>query len=106
MMKKQFENLRDQGEHGLRRVCGKISPDRRATVVLVLLAAFAALNLWVTGKAIWSIGREDNPPRLITIPQIETPDFVPEQESVIPFEQSLNTENHDTTTVEQAQTGR
>lgn len=107
-MHKSFENIRDQAESGLRRICGKISPDRRATVVIALLVVFAALNLWMTGKAIWSIGREDGSPRRIGIPPPTIPDSAPQwwQDTENQLEQHLNSQDHDTTTIEQGETER
>jgi hypothetical protein len=99
-MKNTFETLRDRTEGGLRRACEKIAPGRRTAVVIGLLTAFAALNLWITGKAVRSIGREDARQVRASIPPIEIPDLVP-QETVNPFEQPLNTEKHDTTDIEQ-----
>ena len=67
---KQQLTLRERIETSLRGVCGRISPDRRAAVIVAMLVVFAALNIFVTGRAIWSIGRDDAPARQITLPDV------------------------------------
>jgi hypothetical protein len=106
---KPFESLRERIETGLRSVCGRVSPDRRPAVIVTALVVFAALNIWVTARAIWSIGRGDVPHHRIEIPPMEIPDFAPEEGYAPPLrqdtedqlEQHLNSENHDTATIEQ-----
>jgi hypothetical protein len=108
---KPLETLRERIEIGLRKVCGRVSPDRRAAVIVAMLVVFAALNIWVTARAIWSIGRGDVPHHRIEIPPMEIPDFTPEEGYTSPlrqdaenqFEQPLNSESHDTATIEQEQ---
>jgi hypothetical protein len=94
-MAKPFEILRERVETGLRKVCGRVSPDRRAMVIIAMLVLFAALNLWMTARAIWSIGREDAPPQQIEIPLKESNE-----------QQLLNPNNHDNTNIEQDQRER
>jgi hypothetical protein len=71
--KKQHETLRERIETSLRKVCGRVSPERRAAVIVVMLVVFAALNFWVTGRAIWSIGRGDSPVERISLPDVTSP---------------------------------
>ena len=68
--KNQPTTLRERIETSLRGVCGRVSPDRRAAVIIAMLVVFAALNIFVTGRAIWSIGRDDAPARQITLPDV------------------------------------
>jgi hypothetical protein len=100
---KQSETLRERIETSLRKVCGRVSPDRRAAVIIVMLVAFAALNIWVTGRAIWSIGRDDTPVERIALPDYTSPTTAgdPVTDSLqIEFEQFFNEysnqENNDT----------
>ncbi|MDR1671605.1 MAG: TraL conjugative transposon family protein [Alistipes sp.] len=95
-MSKFFKDLRERVETSLRGVCGRVSPDRRAAVVIVMLACFAALNIWITARAIWSIGRGEAPRYKIEIPLNENN-----------AQQLLKTEKDDTTNIEQqGQDGR
>ncbi|MDR2882508.1 MAG: TraL conjugative transposon family protein [Alistipes sp.] len=91
-VRKPFESLREMVETSLRRICGRVSPDRRAVVIVAMLVLFAALNLWITARAIWSIGRENAPPQQIEIPLKESNE-----------QQLLNPNNYDNTNIEQDQ---
>lgn len=103
-MKKLFGKLRDGIEDCLRKVCGKISPDRRAITIVVLLIIFAAVNFWVTFRAIYSIGREERRQEVIEITPVEIPDFELGEEEPTElqleleqyFKQHFNTEDDDT----------
>ena len=58
-MKKLIQKARDGFEDLIRRICGRITPDRRVGVIVVLFVVFAVVNIWVTFRAIYSIGREN-----------------------------------------------
>lgn len=49
-------------------MCGRINPDRRVVVIVVLFVLFAALNLYVTFRGIWSIGRDMSAPVNVELP--------------------------------------
>jgi hypothetical protein len=70
---KPLETLRERIETCLRKVCSRVSPDRRAAVIVTALVVFAALNIWVTARAIWSIGRDGTPQERITLPDNALP---------------------------------
>ncbi|MDR2890554.1 MAG: TraL conjugative transposon family protein [Alistipes sp.] len=91
-MAKPLESLRERVETSLRSVCGRVSSDRRAVVIIAMLVLFAALNLWMTARVIWSIGREDALPQQIEIPLKESNE-----------QQLLNPNNYDNTNIEQDQ---
>ena len=42
-----------------RRLAGRISPDMRVAIILVMLAAFGALSVYMTVASIYRIGRND-----------------------------------------------
>ncbi len=84
---KQQLTLRERIETSLRGVCGRISPDRRAAVIVAMLVVFAALNIFVTGRAIWSIGRDDTP-----VERVSLPDFTPPADAGDPVTDSLGLE--------------
>lgn len=58
-MRKKLEQFREWCDYGLRRVCGRMTPARRLVIILLLLAIFGAVNLYITIRAIYGIGRED-----------------------------------------------
>jgi hypothetical protein len=59
-MKKSIENLRDRTNGCLRRMCGRVSPDRRIAVIVAAFSLFAIVNIWIAASAIWSIGRDES----------------------------------------------
>lgn len=106
-MGKLSEKASDWLNDFMRRMCGRINPDRRVVVIAVLFVLFAAVNLWVTFRGIYSIGRGGD-----RIEQIELPPdvSVPETEQEPPDELQLeieeflnkhfNYEQNDTTTIQ------
>lgn len=110
-MKKIIKRFRDWLEDGLRGVCGRMTPDRRVITIAVLMVVFAAVNIWVTFRAIYNIGREDNRIERIEIPPLDVPDFDLGGEYPSELERGFNelfnqpnTEQNDTTTIQQGQT--
>ena len=75
-MKKLFERAGVGFEGFMRRTCGKIKPEKRMFFIIALFALFALINLWVTCKAIYSIGREEKEIELIdlSIDRLQMPD--------------------------------
>ena len=47
------------GTGSLRRLAGRISPDMRVAIILVMLAVFGALSVYMTVSSIYRIGRND-----------------------------------------------
>ena len=43
----------------LRRLAGRITPDMRVVIVLVMILAFGGLSVYMTVSAIYRIGRND-----------------------------------------------
>ena len=43
----------------LRRLAGRITPDMRVMIVLVMMLAFGGLSVYMTVSAIYRIGRND-----------------------------------------------
>ena len=43
----------------LRRLAGRITPDMRVVIVLVMMLAFGGLSVYMTVSAIYCIGRND-----------------------------------------------
>lgn len=110
-MKKLIERFRSGIESRLRKACGKITPGRRTLVIAVLLGIFAVANIWITFRAIYSIGREDQKRDVIKVTPLEVPGFdlgkeAPEElmrgmEEY--FNQNFKTEENDTDDTEQEQ---
>ncbi len=99
--KNQPTTLRERIETSLRGVCGRVSPDRRAAVIIAMLVVFAALNIFVTGRAIRSIGRDDAPHYTIEIPAMEPAPIVEDSDFDELIEQQLNSQDNDNATIEQ-----
>lgn len=59
MIRKWIKRAGERIEDRLRRVCGAISPDMRVYAIVTLFVLFAALSLYSTVSAIYSLGRND-----------------------------------------------
>ncbi len=96
-------------EYALRKVCGRVNPDRRGYVIAVLFILFAAVNIWVTFRGIRSIGREgERIEQQTEIPQQDIPPVLPESDEPPGeleleieefFNKHFNNQSNDTTTV-------
>lgn len=59
MIRKFITKAQDWADGKLRRLAGRISPDMRVAIILVMLAAFGALSVYMTVASIYRIGRND-----------------------------------------------
>ena len=58
MIGKFITKAQDWADGKLRRLAGRISPDMRVAIILVMLAAFGALSVYMTVASIYRIGEE------------------------------------------------
>ena len=57
----------------LRRMCGRITPEKRLFVILTALVLFIALSIYITFSSIYNIGKKDG--ERIRIEHIEKPEL-------------------------------
>jgi hypothetical protein len=69
-VKKVVEDIRERMELGLRRLCGRISPDARVYVIVAMFILFGCGSIWMTVSSIYRFGRERG--RTLEIERIET----------------------------------
>lgn len=107
-MSKVISRIKDWFEDKIRGICAPMSPGRRVVVIVVLIIVFAAVNFYVTFRAIYNIGREDAHQEVIEITPLNVPDFELHDEEVTPlqkemenfFKEHFNSEQNDTTSEE------
>ena len=58
MIKKKLTAVRDWLEDGLRSVLGRITPDGRIIVILVMLFVFGAGSIYMTVSSIYNMGKK------------------------------------------------
>jgi len=68
-VKQTIENLRERMELSVRRLCGRITPDKRVAVILTMLALFGGGSIWMTVSSIYNFGKEKG--RRLEIERIE-----------------------------------
>jgi hypothetical protein len=76
-MKKVISKIRDWIEDRLRSICAPMGPGTRILVIVILIVVFAAINFYITFKAIYNIGREDKKQNPVSLP-VAIPDMEPE----------------------------
>lgn len=59
MVGKFIMKAREWADERLRRLAGRITPDMRVVIVLVMMLAFGGLSVYMTVSAIYRIGRSD-----------------------------------------------
>jgi hypothetical protein len=69
-LKTTVGNLRERMELGLRRLCGRISPNARVWVIVAMFILFGCGSIWMTVSSIYRFGRESG--RTLEIERIET----------------------------------
>lgn len=58
-MAKVIAEIQDWADVKLRRLCGRITPDQRVVVILVMFVVFGGLSVYMTVTAIYNIGKSD-----------------------------------------------
>lgn len=59
-MKERIKEIGYWFEDKLKALCGEMTPDKRLTVILIMLLAFTLLNLYFTFTTIKNWGREED----------------------------------------------
>lgn len=59
MVGKFIMKAQEWADERLRRLAGRITPDMRVMIVLVMMLAFGGLSVYMTVSAIYRIGRND-----------------------------------------------
>lgn len=76
MGKNIFRNLSENVEDFLRRLCGRITPDKRVIVIVTMTLLFSGLSIYMTVSAIYNFGKDKG--RRLEIERIETLKLTPE----------------------------
>ena len=58
-MAKVIADIQDWADVKLRRLCGRITPDQRVVVILVMFVVFGGLSVYMTVSSIYNIGKSD-----------------------------------------------
>lgn len=56
---KVIAGMQDWADVKLRRFCGRITPDQRVVIILVMFVAFGGLSVYMTFASIYNIGKSD-----------------------------------------------
>ena len=59
MIKKQLTRFRDWIDYGLRRMCGKLTPEKRLITILAMCVLFGIGSIYMTVSSIYNIGKRD-----------------------------------------------
>lgn len=59
MIGKIIVKAQDWADEKLRRLCGRITPDQRVVVLLVMFVVFGGLSVYMTIASIYNIGKSD-----------------------------------------------
>lgn len=70
MAKKLFRNLGETVEDFLRRICGRITPDKRVIVIVSMMLLFSGLSIYMTVSGIYNFGKDEG--RRLEIQRIES----------------------------------
>ena len=58
MIRKFFNKINEWLEDGLRGLLGRLTPDRRAILVLTMLLVFGGLSIYMTVSSIYNFGKK------------------------------------------------
>ena len=58
-VRQAFTRLPDWADEKLRRLCGRMTPEIRLAVILLMLLFFGGLSIYFTISSIYRIGKED-----------------------------------------------
>lgn len=58
-MRKQIIKIQDWADERLRRLCGRITPEKRLLVVLGIFVVFSLISFYIFVSAIYAIGKNE-----------------------------------------------
>ena len=58
-MAKVIAEIQDWADVKLRRLCGRITPGKRLTVILLMFVFFGGMSIYITVSSIYNIGKRD-----------------------------------------------
>ena len=59
MKRRIITRIQDWADESLRRLCGRITPDVRVTLIVIMLLLFGGVSVYMTVSSIYRIGRND-----------------------------------------------
>ena len=59
MLGRIIVKVQDWADEKFRRLCGRITPDGRVAVILVMFVVFGGLSVYMTVASIYNIGKSD-----------------------------------------------
>lgn len=59
MIGKLIVKVQDWIDEKLRHLCGRITPDMRVVIILVMFVVFGGLSVYMTVSSIYNIGKSD-----------------------------------------------
>lgn len=59
MIRRLVTKIQDWTENKLRHLCGRITPEKRLTVILVMFGIFGITSLYILVSAIYQIGKNE-----------------------------------------------
>lgn len=90
-MKHWFKEIGYWIEDRLKSLCGEITPDKRLTVILIMLLLFTILNLYFTFTTISNWGREQERKKQLKIEHIKQLELW-NSDTAVNSEDSINNE--------------
>ena len=57
--KNYIEKVQDWADDKLRQMCGRITPGKRLTVILLMFVFFGGMSIYITVSSIYNIGKRD-----------------------------------------------
>lgn len=59
MIRKYVVLVQDWVEDNLRRLCGRITPEKRLTVLLIMFGVFGFTSIYIFASALYNIGKNE-----------------------------------------------
>lgn len=58
MIRKLINNVNERWEDGLRYLFGKLTPDRRVVLIVIMLISFSGLSVFMTFSSVYNLGKD------------------------------------------------
>ena len=65
-----MRKLSDKADEWLRRMCGRLTPGGRLTVILTMLLTFSFLSIYMTVSSVYNMGKRDAEKEMMEIEHI------------------------------------
>ena len=91
MIRRKINEWQDRMDDGLRRMCGRLTPEKQLAVTITMLLGFSALSIYFTVSGIYRMGKEEG--ERLQMEQIKQMKLHPQNDSILSVRENFESNN-------------